>query len=265
MQTFDMELRNLRSLIHEKMRHTYLDKYVDIPEIDNDKLFILKIILDDTELTGFQKKNYIITTMLVQMALDTHDLVPQSDGSEQTESEKKAKQLSVLAGDYYSGLYYLILSNIEDIELVHTLAAAIKEINECKMQLYYHKPASLQEFLTAAKKLDSLLIMYVAEFVHEKDISDITGDWLLTKKLLGIKQDLELDDVPPLFTFWSGYTVFNDHLKEPEIINEFIFKNVTYLKDTINNFPDRLTSLKAELMNRLNEQLTNSRIIVEEG
>ncbi|MFD2751852.1 heptaprenyl diphosphate synthase component 1 [Virgibacillus siamensis] len=265
MQTSNKELRNLRSLIHEKMQHTYLEKYVNIPEIDDNKLFLLKEILDDTNLTRFQKDNYITTTMLVQMALDTHDLVPQTNSSVQTDTERKAKQLSVLAGDYYSGLYYLILSGIEDIELVHMLAAAIKEINECKMQLYYNKETSLHEFLTIINKIDSLLIMYVAEFVQEKEISYITGGWLLTQKLLEVKHNLEMGDSPSLFTFCSGKSDFADQLTNSEVINRLIMDNVAILKDALNNFPDRLTSLKADLMNRLNDQLTSSRIIVEEG
>ncbi|WP_174613607.1 heptaprenyl diphosphate synthase component 1 [Virgibacillus ihumii] len=265
MQTSNTEMRNLRSLIHEKMQHTYIESYVDIPEINDDKLFLLKAILDDTDLTGLQKENYITTTMLVQMALDTHDLVPQTNNYVQTDSERKNKQLSVLAGDYYSGLYYLILSSIEEIELVHMLAAAIKEINECKMQLYYNKADSLHEFLTINNKIDSLLIMYVAEFVQEKEISNITGDWLLLSKLLEAKRNLAMNNASSVFTYRPGYSAFTEQLNNPEVINQIILDNVTSLKNSLDNFPSRLTSLKADLMDTLSEQLSSLRIISEEG
>ncbi|WP_175631896.1 heptaprenyl diphosphate synthase component 1 [Virgibacillus siamensis] len=264
MQTSDLDLNNFKSLIRKKMKHTYLDEYVQIPEINDDKLFILFNVLENTTLTEFQKENYIVTTMLVQMALDTHDLVPQSNEPEQTARESKAKQLSVLAGDYYSGLYYLILSGIEDIKLVHTLASAIKEINEYKMQLYYRESTSLEELLFIISKLDSLLIKHVADLAEENSISSTAADWLLTKKLLGIKNELELNGTLPSSEIYSDLPNY-ELLQEKEIINQQISNSVNRLKSLLVHFPLHLKPVKSSLVERLNGKASDSRIIVEEG
>src|SRR5699024_3634853 len=82
-----------------------------------------------------KKEKYMITTMLVQIALDTHDLVTdKKNDTVEPLSVESTRQLTVLAGDYYSGLYYLLLAEIEDYQLIHALAIAIKEITELKLR-----------------------------------------------------------------------------------------------------------------------------------
>src|SRR5699024_6265809 len=130
------------------MKHTYLHKFIDKPTIDEDKLFILVSILNRAFVSSKQKEQYIITTMLVQLALDTHDLVPSStDNGDYHAASEIPKQLTVLAGDYYSGLYYFLLSEIEDFAMIQTLASAIKKVNEYKMNLYYREIQTIDEFL----------------------------------------------------------------------------------------------------------------------
>src|SRR5690625_4710701 len=119
-------------MIEDKIRHSYLEKFIQKPLIDIDKLLILYYIYKDIEIPSNKKQQYITTIMLVQIALDTHELIPSNGSNTMTKTEK---QLSVLAGDYFSGLYYLILAEIEDIEMIEILATAIKKINEHKMIL----------------------------------------------------------------------------------------------------------------------------------
>ena len=105
----------------------------------------------------------MLTIMLVQSALDTHELIPADNDSEMSETEK---QLSVLAGDYYSGLYYYLLSKNNNIELIQLLAEAIKEINEDKMNLYYNDARDFNEFIHLMMRIDTALLTNTARYFH---------------------------------------------------------------------------------------------------
>lgn len=247
------------------MHNSYIEEYVNTPVINDDKLVILTSILNNTELTESKKKNYIISTMLVQMALDTHDLVPKTNSPQQSNADKKTKQLSVLAGDYYSGLYYLLLSEVEDVEMVHILATAIKEINECKMQLYYGVIDSFETFVTIVKKIESLLFVRVAEFVGELTVSNVAAEWLLTRKLKEERNHLIHRDSSRLFTIWFKQT---SSCHNPETIRSaecFIQKETTFIESCLSRFPEHLTLLRTHMKYTLNEFSYNKRSIVEEG
>src|SRR5690625_677341 len=120
--------------------------------------------MEQTSLSKAEKRQYILAVMLIQIALDTHDLIPASKKCITTDHEQMNMQLSVLAGDFYSGLYYLILANLDDIKMVQILATAIKEINECKMKLYYKEVSSLSEYLSLKEKIGSLLIIRFSDY-----------------------------------------------------------------------------------------------------
>lgn len=184
------QLQELKAYIKQKVKHTYLDKYISNPIIDHYKLFILHSILNETTLDDKTKKKYIVSTMLVQIALDTHDLVPVSNDPFDQKDDQKSKQLLVLAGDYYSGLYYLLLSELNDFKMIHTLATAIKEINELKMQLYYNEADSLNDVIQLMKKIESLLIVRVMEWLTDLDIKPFIEDLIITHKLIEEKLSL---------------------------------------------------------------------------
>src|SRR5690625_8001095 len=100
------------------------------------------MIMNNTPLSNKQKRHWIVATMLVQVALDTHELVPVTSSADASEFKTSARQLTVLAGDYFSGLYYLLLAETEDIKLVQILSCAIKTINAYKMLLNYNESES---------------------------------------------------------------------------------------------------------------------------
>ncbi len=268
LQTSSMDMESLKTLIKEKMHNSYLEKFVKPPVLNEDKLFILTSILGNTDLPNDKKKNYIVSTMLVQMALDTHDLVPKTNVSEQSNTDKVTKQLSVLAGDYYSGLYYLLLAEIEDVEMVRILANAIKEINECKMQLYYRHIESFETFITIVKKIETLLYTHVAKFVGETIVSGITARWLLARKLDEERKIMLHTSTSTSFSNWYNQTSSTNTITI-HAVETHIRKEIGLVSNQLNHFPKHLTAVKSYIQETLNETMNEfpfvNRTIVEEG
>src|SRR5690606_10073776 len=113
---------------------------------------------------------YSLVTSLVQIGLDTHDLVRVKD-REIGIQQMREQQLQVLAGDYLSGRYYELLSQAEEIEAIGQLSDAICDVNMLKMNLYMRK---LQRDLSGEQYLQQLLAIRTRLFLaFEAEIEDV--------------------------------------------------------------------------------------------
>lgn len=265
MHTSGLEIDQLKSMIEEKIHNTYLNKYIKNPSIDKEKLFVLAAIFNNADMSAFRKKQYIITTMLVQAALDIHEQVPVTNQS-QNETERVTKQLTVLAGDYYSGLYYLILSEMQAFEMIHILASAIKEINEYKMQLYYNGAMSLQSYIYNLKKIESLLIQRTAAYVNESVLNPVIEDWLITANLIREQRN---EHYSKAISLQLGHRLH--HLQNTSgapdwtEIENIIQKNTNRIETAIPHIPDRHEVLKNHIQKKLKERTDSRASIAEEG
>ncbi|WP_139489654.1 heptaprenyl diphosphate synthase component 1 [Brevibacillus dissolubilis] len=147
----------------------YVQEYVDVPAVAENRLALLYFFLRETGFTKERAKVYCVTTGLVQLGLDTHEMVKiQYDESLVAE---RNRQLSVLAGDYYSSYYYHLLAEAGEIEAIAVLAQAIQEVNEAKMKLYLAKTSnqlSLENYLSLRKTIDTALYLSVVQ-AHVKN------------------------------------------------------------------------------------------------
>src|SRR5699024_3294559 len=105
----------------------YIEKYIAKPMIDEIKIALLMNIFKHSSLTTDEQRKYIVSTMLIQMAADVHELVPVTNENKIQQSERE-NQLLVLAGDYYSGLHYLNLAHTGDFKVLQTIARTVREI-----------------------------------------------------------------------------------------------------------------------------------------
>lgn len=141
----------------EKLRHPYFINYIEEPFIDEEKIALLYGALKSANLHIEQIEHYVVTIMLVQIALDTHERVSNKAGEEEI-GFHKCRQLTVLAGDYYSGLYYYLLSMNRDIVLIRALAEGIKEINEHKIMLYQKAHETTDDIMKSVVTIESALL-----------------------------------------------------------------------------------------------------------
>ncbi|WP_141433342.1 heptaprenyl diphosphate synthase component 1 [Bacillus sp. 03113] len=172
---------NIKEKIEGKILHPYLLQYIDSPVIDEDKLLMLVLLMEHANLPESKIHNYALTTMLIQIALDTHEIVT---NSKLNESSMKTRQLTVLAGDYYSGLYYKSLAEVDDILMIRTLAEGIKNVNEHKIALYRKVPNELEELMNSVKMIESSLFERLTDYFHLCEWNDVIFNLLFVKRLI---------------------------------------------------------------------------------
>lgn len=247
MTAFDTQIEKYKTLIMNKRQYTYLNKYVQNPVIDEEKLFILLCNFNQADSPESHKDNPIITTMLVQIALDIHDTVVAVTEQDEQETNKRVKQLSVLAGDYYSGLYYSLLAQSSDLDLIRVLASAIKEINEAKMELYYNDPNSLDTYIQTVRKVESLLFTQTAVHTKNDSMKQLLGDWLLVKRLIKEHNHLVTDGNATLFSTWA-----DTDKNFPSRLEMIIHAYKRQIKNRIDRLPEGYDDIRDRMMKKLN-------------
>jgi len=73
LQDIRRKFTNIREQVGKKVFDAYLLDHIETPIIDEDKLLILISIMDRIELSYSKMQNYAMSTMLIQIALDTHE------------------------------------------------------------------------------------------------------------------------------------------------------------------------------------------------
>lgn len=182
------EITEIKEALQLNINHPYLTKFIKVPEVQEEKISLLYHILKEANLPYKQLKCYVVSTMLVQIALDIHETVTLS---EQTDDELslKHRQLSVLAGDYYSGLYYKMLADLKDLPMIQTLAEAIKVVNEEKISIYNKEQhGCFDSVFHKVKVIETLLIQQVVEHVQLPIWKDLSAELIFLKKLLKEKE-----------------------------------------------------------------------------
>ena len=242
-----IEIRDLKYLLAEKLKHSYMDQHIQKVSIDEDKLFFLHDVMINVNLPLETKQTYIVTTMLIQIALDTHDLVTDKMYDEH-EQQYIAQQLYVLAGDYYSGMYYLMLSQIDEVSLIQKLASAIRDINEAKMKLYYKEFQTFQDFSTLVKQIEAPLYVHIAQFINKPYLKKVIEEWLFLKKLISLAHHSN--------NRLMNHLDFQEILKTVPGIKTEILKSFAILEHLINELPREHERFKNYLSNFLNHRKT---------
>lgn len=183
------KLTEMKDLVGQKVFHPYLLKFIQTPIIDEDKLLLLLSVLDQLELSSSQVQNYVLTTMLIQIALDTHENVSNAPFIEEKKESQISRQLTVLAGDYYSGLYYMLLSETADIPLIKALAKGIKEVNEHKITVFHKDFDTIENLMTSIKTIESSLLIKLLDYFKINAWEEIVINLLFVNRLMKEKAE----------------------------------------------------------------------------
>ncbi|MBY0122585.1 heptaprenyl diphosphate synthase component 1 [Bacillus sp. S/N-304-OC-R1] len=261
----------IKEQIEEKIRHPYLLKYIESPIIDEDKLLILISALDHIQLPEDKLRNYAITIMLIQIALDTHELV---SNEELHADQLKHRQLTVLAGVYYSGLYYKILAGLEDISMIRSLATGIKEVNEHKISVYQKAVEAVDILMESIKKVECSLFDKVFDLIEDRNWCEFASNLMLLKRLISEKNKYLKGESSIVFDVLNVLLITKHDYSELSVEQQHLListcdRYINNSKQIIEKYLSKLPTLNECLINRVNaiisQHLPAENIFVEEG
>jgi len=242
---------NLKERIEVKIRHSYLQRYMETPSIDEDKILLLNSICEDLLLPKEQLENYIVTTMLVQQALDTHESVP--NRLSYSDEHMRSQQLAVLAGDYFSGLYYKLLAQVSDINFIRVLAEGIKEVNEAKIYLYQMDNENIDKLFTCVTTVESAVFQKIVKSFQIKKWEELILNFLLLKRLLHEREQYLENGNSILFKTLKKI-VFHQGKQDQEAEIMIIFnRQLSYVTNKLEQFLATNPKMNSMLLNRINE------------
>ncbi|XEC92753.1 heptaprenyl diphosphate synthase component 1 [Paenibacillus tarimensis] len=117
------------------VEYDMIQNHTVLPEFPDSRIRLLFAFLANERGAEEYSELYALVVSLVQMGMDTHDMID-TDTELQKQESMRSRQLKVLAGDYFSGRFYHLLSQAGQIEMIRKISGAVCEVNRMKMNLY---------------------------------------------------------------------------------------------------------------------------------
>ncbi|MGM0897437.1 MAG: heptaprenyl diphosphate synthase component 1 [Bacillota bacterium] len=152
------------------VRQRTLDQLTEGPFVKEARLFFLLLPFFNGEQWSDKMETSARTVAIVYAALHAHDRVKEEMPI------SKEQQLTVLAGDFYSGIYYQMLAEGKNIEMVQRLASAIIQVSEKKASFHEHGIQQPEEVEETVRVIETALLNAFYEennFSHYKQLMEL--------------------------------------------------------------------------------------------
>ncbi len=135
----------------EVLREPILNREITDFPVDTDKVFylLMPLLNENRDFSG-RLRGVTLSIGAIQAALDIHDRIDRTDAT------SPVQQLTVLAGDHFSGIHYRILAETGEFALIRELSKTIAHINEQKTALQNDTR------LTAERLVDRMTVIETA-------------------------------------------------------------------------------------------------------
>jgi len=272
--SFHKEMEDILLEIRQLSNNIFVEKYVEVPTIEYIRLKVLNLFLQFSAVPAPIRKSYCVTAGIIQMGLDLHESV--TNRKESKEWANRNRQLSILAGDYYSSQFYSLLAKNHLIDGVRKLSKGIRNINIAKMKIYTRNNgrgfADLNEILELIKiREGNLYIQFIDEVsskAQQQKWQEIIEYTILLDTLKKENHNSQVENTSPAYIladYYSNKEEKNDvytsrdslyikygiDKKVKDITND-IFERINYKIDSIEDI-----GVRAELLSII-EQLFNA-------
>ncbi|QUW22108.1 heptaprenyl diphosphate synthase component 1 [Sporosarcina sp. Marseille-Q4063] len=134
------------------VRQPILERDVGDVDVDKAKVFFLLLPLLNGERWTDSTHAAAVAVGAVHIAFDAHDTIHHKDAT------STLQQLTVLSGDYFSGIHYKILAALPDIDFIRSLSMKIGQINELKTNYYKRSPIDVNELFETVQSIETSCI-----------------------------------------------------------------------------------------------------------
>ncbi|MEB3103828.1 heptaprenyl diphosphate synthase component 1 [Ferviditalea candida] len=203
-----MEYR-IREMVLKYTDYDMIQSHTVLPEYPDLRTRLLYLFLDKETESKEHNELAALVTSLVQMGLDTHELVQNAAGDGSEPEAVRSKQLKVLAGDYFSGRFYQLLSQAGRIDMIFHLSQAICEVNRLKMNFYLlvkQLQMTAEEYIQHMVKINMELYLSMVRFVDDSRstvwpevLDDLTRCEVLAQEM---KRARKLDSFAGSWGYW---------------------------------------------------------------
>ncbi|SIS96107.1 Heptaprenyl diphosphate synthase (HEPPP synthase) subunit 1 [Alicyclobacillus vulcanalis] len=140
------------------MNHDYLAKRKVRQAVSPFHFELGYAILRSAEVPDVEAEQVLTAMLLLEQGLSIHDEIDEWAAAEQG--------LVVLAGDYDSSKYYLLLAQLGNRALMRELCEAVVRINEAKMDLLMASPLSLDVYVERMSTIEAELLRALVRHYH---------------------------------------------------------------------------------------------------
>ncbi|MFJ3388942.1 heptaprenyl diphosphate synthase component 1 [Lysinibacillus sp. NPDC086135] len=221
-------IAQLKTEIFMDVRHRTLQKYTGLPVLDENQLFYLLVPFFNGEEWQQDEREAAITVGIVYAALAAHDHIKELDAT------SKEQQLTVLAGDFYSGRYYEILAMSGNVAMILNLSQGIVARCEHQIKVYEAEKRSIEQWFASITNIESGLISKFFELYSFRDYIPI-----VEKSLLILRLERE----------WATY-----QRGQVSLMSKVLEESARYAGATYGNvIKDKIMQLKTELLQEIED------------
>ncbi|WP_318617332.1 heptaprenyl diphosphate synthase component 1 [Sporosarcina sp. YIM B06819] len=156
-QKIKQYIEKYSSELERALHEPIVDRDAGQLPMDTAKAFFLLLPMLNGERWTERLNTAAIAVGAVHAAFDAHDTIDVSDAT------SKQQQLTVLSGDYFSGVHYRLLASIPELGFIQSLSQTIGRINEVKTTLHQQLPDEPEQLIEAVRIIEAGCI---TDFLH---------------------------------------------------------------------------------------------------
>ncbi|MDF2962499.1 MAG: heptaprenyl diphosphate synthase [Paenibacillus sp.] len=199
------------------IEYDMIQKHTELPNFPEFRTRLLYAFLSKHSTLSSYSELFSLVTSLVQMGLDTHDLVSVTNQAKEMKAAR-SRQLKVLAGDYFSSRFYYLLSHAGHIDLIRIISQAICEANRLKINLYQlmnQLKLTADDYIKQSVEVRSQLYLAFAGFMEDS----LHGVWpeilrLFTKCEVLLQEIMRSETAPQFRDSWGYWHIIQQATKE---------------------------------------------------